>query len=78
MENTERSSLIERMDELLDGSSMPELVAALVLLSRNYAELLRRDRDPEYPGWETWDHVLSAALLQVEGPEEFNDLLNSP
>jgi hypothetical protein len=66
------------MDELLDGSSMPELVAALVLLSRNYAELLRRDGDSEYPGWETWDHVLSAALLQVEGPEEFNDLLNSP
>ena len=77
MENTERSPLVERMDALLDDSSMPELVAALVLLSRDYAEQLRRDGNPEYPGWETWDHVLSAALLEVEGPEEFNDLLNS-
>jgi hypothetical protein len=78
MENTEGSSLKEKMDELLEDSSMPELVAALVLLSRDYAEQLRSDGNPEYPGWETWDHVLSAALLQVEGPEETNELLQTP
>ena len=76
MENTERS-LTERMDELLDDSSMPELVAALVVLSREYADQLRREGNPEYPGWEVWDHALSDALLQVEGQAEFEDLLNS-
>lgn len=78
MENTEHISLSERLDALLEDSSMPEIVAALVLLSRGYAEQLRSEGNPEYPGWETWEHALSAALLEVEGPEEFNDLLNSP
>ena len=76
MENTERS-LTERMDELLEDSSMPELVAALVLLSREYAEQLRREGNPEYPAWEGWEQALSAVLLQVEGPDEFEDLLNT-
>ena len=76
MENAERS-LTERMDELLEDSSMPELVAALVLLSREYAEQLRREGNPEYPGWEIWDQALSAVLLQVEGQDEFDDLLDS-
>lgn len=77
MENPERRRLTERLDDLLDDSSMPEIVAALVLLSREYAEQLRREGNPEYPGWETWEHVLSAALREVEGPEEFSELLNS-
>ena len=76
MENTERS-LTVKMDELLEDSSMPELVAALVVLSREYAKQLRREQNPEYPGWEVWDHALSAALLKVEGQDEFDDLLNS-
>lgn len=78
MENTEDTSLTERIDELLEDSSMPELVAALVLLSRDYTEQLRRDGNPEYPGWEIWDQALSAALLRVEGPTEFEALLNNP
>ena len=65
------------MDELLEDASMNELVAALVLLSREYAEELRREGNPEYPGWEVWDHALSAALLKVEGQDEFDDLLDS-
>ena len=76
MENTERS-LTERMDELLEDSSMPELVAALVVLSRDYAEQLRREGNPEYPAWEGWERDLSAVLLQVEGQDEFEDLLKS-
>ena len=76
MENADRS-LQDRMDELLEDASMPELVAALVLLSRHYAEQLRREGDPEYPGWEIWDQALSDALLRVEGRDEFDDLLNS-
>ena len=65
------------MDALLEDATMPELVAALVVLSRDYAEQLRREGNPEYAGWETWDHALSDALLRVEGPDEFDDLLNS-
>ena len=76
MENTDRS-LTEKMDELLEDSSMPELVAALVVLSRDYAEQLRREGNPEYPAWEGWEQALSTVLLQVEGPDEFEDLLNS-
>ena len=77
MDDTERS-LVERMDELLEDASMPDLVAALILLSRDYAEQLRREGDPEYPGWEIWEQALSDALLRVEGLEETKDLLNSP
>ena len=65
------------MDQLLHDATMPELVAALVLLSRDDAKQLRRDGNPEYPEWETWDHVLSAAHLEVEGLEELNELLDS-
>ena len=68
MENTEGGSLKVMMDELLEGSSMPELVATLALLSRDYTEQLRREVNPEYPGWKIWEQALSAALLQVEGP----------
>ena len=75
MERTERS-LTERMDELLEDSSMPELVATLVLLSRDYAEQLRREGNPEYPAWEGWERDISAVLLQVEGPDETGELLN--
>lgn len=76
MENTKGTRLKEQLDALLEDSSMPEIVAALVLLSRNYAEEMRREGNPEYPGWEIWEQALSAALLKVEGPEEFEDLLN--
>ena len=65
------------MDALLEDASMPELIAALVLLSRDYAQELRKEGDPEYRGWQTWERVLSDALLEVEGPEEMEDLLNS-
>jgi hypothetical protein len=51
MENTDRSRLTERLDELLEDSSMPEIVAALVLLSRGYAEQLRSEGNREYLGW---------------------------
>jgi hypothetical protein len=77
MENMEGSRLKEQLDELLEDSSMPEIVAALVLLSRDYAEEMRREGNPEYPAWEGWEQALSAVLLKVEGPEEFEDLLNN-
>jgi hypothetical protein len=76
MENTDRSRLTERLDELLEDSSMPEIVAALVLLSRGYAEQLRSEGNREYLGWEPWERALTAAILDVEGPEELEVLLN--
>jgi hypothetical protein len=78
MENTARSRLTERLDELLEHSSLPEIVAALVLLSRGYAEQLRNEGNREYLGWEPWERALTAAILDVEGPEELEVLLNIP
>jgi hypothetical protein len=78
MENTDRSRLTERLDELLEDSSMPEIVAALVLLSRGYAEQLRSEGNREYLGWEPWERALTAGILEVEGPEELEALLNTP
>ncbi len=77
MENAERSRLTERLDELLEDASMPKIVAALVLLSRGYAEQLRSEGDREYLGWEPWERALTAAILEVEGPEELNELLDT-
>jgi hypothetical protein len=78
MENTDRSRLTERLDELLEDSSMPEIVAALVLLSRGYAEQLRSEGNREYLGWKPWERALTAGILEVEGPEELEALLNTP
>jgi hypothetical protein len=41
------------------------------------AEQLRSEGNPEHPGWENWEQALSAALINVEGAEEFENLLDS-
>lgn len=76
MEETEHS-LNDRVEALLDDFSMPEVVAALVLLSRDYAAQLRREGNREYLGWEPWERALAAAIREVAGPEELHELLSS-
>ncbi len=69
------NSFISNVETLIDSKSMPEVVAALVYVSRQYKERLQQEDSREYMGWESWEQALSAAINEVEGPEGLNELL---
>ena len=73
----ENNLFLNNVEALLDEKSMPEIVAALVYLSRRYKEQLQQENNREYIGWETWEQALSAVISEVEGPEESNELLGT-
>jgi hypothetical protein len=66
---------INNVEALLDEKSMPEIVAALIYISRSYKQRLQQEDNREYIGWENWELALSAVINDVEGPEELNELL---
>ena len=72
---SETPKLVKRLEGLLEEASMPELVAALIRLSRDYSEHLRREKNSEFQGWDVWEAALSQTLRQVEGQDEYEDLL---
>jgi hypothetical protein len=76
MARKQQKSLVDRLDDLLEEASIPEMVAALVHLSRGYNELLKAEDNREYLGWEAWEQALSAVLREVAGPEEASALLD--
>ncbi len=67
-------SLESRIDALVAEHSMPEMVEALVVLSRRYEEALAREQNGEHQGWGAWERALTAALVEVEGPNALDDL----
>ena len=69
------NELVDQLDALMEDSSMPELVAALVILSRSYKDQLKAEKNNEWQGWAVWDDALSAALVRVGGQEEYDELL---
>lgn len=68
-------SFISNIETLIDTRSMPEVVAALVYVSRQYKERLQQEGNREYMGWENWEQALSAAINEVEGPDGLSELL---
>lgn len=75
MENEEHDSLVSRLDELLGESSMPEIIAALVRISRDYKDQLKREENSEYQGWAAWEDSLVDTLRRVAGDDEVKELL---
>jgi hypothetical protein len=61
--------LVDRLDDLLEEYGMPEVVAALVHLSRSYAEALRDESNRESLGWEPWERGLSGAFREAAGED---------
>ncbi len=71
----EHDLFINNVEALLDEKSMPEIVAALIYISRSYKQRLQQEDNREYIGWENWELALSTVINDVEGPEELNELL---
>lgn len=71
----EHDLFINNVEALLDEKSMPEIVAALIYISRSYKQCLQQEDNREYIGWENWELALSTVINDVEGPEELNELL---
>ncbi len=71
------NSFINNVEAIIDEKSMPEVVAALVYISRSYKERLQQEGNREYIGWEIWEQALSSAINEVEGPDELNELLGA-
>lgn len=75
MEDADYDSLVSDLDALLGEFSMPEIVAALVRISRTYKDQLQRERNSEYQGWALWEDTLVDALRRVAGDDELKELL---
>ena len=72
MGKAKRDPVMERLEDLLSDHSMPEIVAALIRLSREYKEQLKRERNSESQGWRCWEDALTVALREAAGPEELS------
>jgi hypothetical protein len=57
------------LDDLLDDFSMPEIVAALARISRDYKAELMLEDSTEYLGWAAWESSLGTALRVAAGDE---------
>src|SRR4051812_13998820 len=66
---------VDRLDNLLTDTSMPEVVAGLARLSRQYKEQLKRQGNSEHQGWEAWEQALAVALREGAGQDEHDELL---
>ncbi len=71
--NAKRDPLMDRLEEVLREQSMPEIVAALIRLSREYKEKLKRQRNSEYQGWESWEEGLTIAYRQAAGDDDIDE-----
>jgi len=60
---------------LQPDTSMPEIVAGLVMLSRDYKDELQQEGNSEAQGWGEWETALSQALIGAAGQDEFDDLV---
>jgi hypothetical protein len=59
--------LLDRLESLLQDTSMPEIIEALLKLSHKYAAQLRRERNSEYQAWEGIEDALKNALEEIGG-----------
>lgn len=73
MGKAERDPLLAQLEKLVGNHSMPDVVAALLRLSRGYKERLKRERNSEYQGWESWETALRAAFIEAAGSEELDE-----
>ena len=71
----ELKSLIEKLDEMVGDSSMPDIVASLIHLSRHYRDEMKKEGNSEYQGWIPWEEALSDALVKAAGKDEFDELV---
>jgi len=62
-----RDPIVKRVHEVIADFSAPEIVEALLVISRHYKRQLKRDRNREYIGWEVLEVALAKALTTMEG-----------
>lgn len=74
MPNAKRDPLVRSLEKFVGDHSMPEVVAALIRLSREYKEQLQREGISEWQGWHSWEEALLVALGEAAGPDEVEEL----
>ena len=62
-----RNPIVKRIHEVLADSNAPEIVEALLVISRHYKRQFKRERNREYIGWEIVEAALAEALTTMEG-----------
>lgn len=65
-----RDPIVKRLHEVMAESSAPEIVEALLVISRHYKRQFKRERNREYIGWEIVEAALAKALTTMEGKSE--------
>lgn len=63
----EDDRLVDKLDALLEDYSLPEIIDALITLSRDYKEQLKAENNSEYEGWEGIEIELTRALKGIGG-----------
>ena len=58
--------LVKRIHEVIADSSAPEIVEALLVISRHYKRQLKRARNRECIGWEVVEAALAKALTTMD------------
>lgn len=62
-----RDPIVKRLHEVLGDSSVPEIVEALLVISRHYKRQFKPERNREYIGWVIVEAALAKALTTMEG-----------
>ena len=62
-----RDPIVKQLHEMLAESSAPEMVEALLVISRYYKRLFKREHNREYIGWAVVEAALAKALAAMDG-----------
>ncbi len=63
---TMKDPVVKEVLDLMERSSVPEVVESLVTIAKYYKRLLKREKNREYIGWEVIESALTKALKEIE------------
>lgn len=61
-----KDPLVKEVHDLVERSSVPEVVEALLTIARYYKRSMKKDGDPEYQGWEPIEAGLARLLKEID------------
>ncbi len=61
-----KDPLVKEVHDLMERSSIPEVVESLVTIAGYYKRRLKRDKNREYVGWEIVEAALAKAAKEVD------------
>lgn len=61
-----KDPLVKEVHDLVERSSIPEVVESLVTIAGYYKRRLKREKNREYVGWEIVESALAKALKEID------------